>query len=302
MFTISRKARRQSVRWLIASVALVFANPSARPEQLTEPGLARSEYECVIEPRQVVKVATPSVGVIARLDVDRGDVVYKGQILGTLATGVETATLALAQARATNEYPVKSAEARLKFLQLKLARITALEQKSISTLADLQEAEAEVDVAEQQLKEAKLAKEIARLEVQRDEEIVKQRTLRSEVNGVVVERLLNPGEYRDEHSPILTLAEIDKLRVEVFLPIASYGEIQVGGSAEVRPEPPIGGTYAATVTVVDRVLDAASGTFGVRLALPNPKLLLPAGIRCKILFNNEIAGAAASALGDSRSQ
>jgi len=38
------------------------------------------------------------------------------------------------------------------------------------------------------------------------------------------------------------------------------------------------------VTVVDHVLDAASGTFGVRLALPNPDFNLPAGIRCKVLF------------------
>jgi hypothetical protein len=38
------------------------------------------------------------------------------------------------------------------------------------------------------------------------------------------------------------------------------------------------------VTVVDRMLDAASGTFGVRLVLPNPDLLLPAGIPCKVVF------------------
>jgi hypothetical protein len=36
--------------------------------------------------------------------------------------------------------------------------------------------------------------------------------------------------------------------------------------------------------VVDQVLDAASGTFGVRLALPNPGQQLPAGIRCKVQF------------------
>jgi hypothetical protein len=33
-----------------------------------------------------------------------------------------------------------------------------------------------------------------------------------------------------------------------------------------------------------RVLDAASGTFGVRLRLPNQTLNLPAGIRCRIEF------------------
>src|SRR5262245_23835911 len=291
---------REHMRWLIASVALALAAPSARAEQPPVLSPQKSEYECVIEPQQVVKVASPVVGVIARLDVDRGDVVHKGQILGMLENGVETATLALAQARATNEYAVKSAKARLRFQQLKLARKEALQKKSISSHADLQEAEAEVDIAEQQVKEAELAREIARLEVKQAAEILNQRTLRSQINGVVVERLLYPGEYRNEQTPILTLAEIDKLRVEVFLPTVLYNEIHVGGKAEVRPELPIGGIYVARVTVVDRVLDAASGTFGVRLALPNPDLLLPAGIRCKISFENQTAKATASALGDPR--
>jgi multidrug efflux pump subunit AcrA (membrane-fusion protein) len=40
----------------------------------------------------------------------------------------------------------------------------------------------------------------------------------------------------------------------------------------------------AKVTVVDRVVDAASGTFGVRLELPNPGYKLPAGLKCKTRF------------------
>jgi multidrug efflux pump subunit AcrA (membrane-fusion protein) len=113
---------------------------------------------------------------------------------------------------------------------------------------------------------------------------LKQRTLRSPIDGVVVERLLVPGEYQNEQTPILTLAQIDPLRVEVFVSTAYYGQIRAGSKAEVRPEQPVGGAYAAVVTVVDRVLDAASGTFGVRLALPNPDLQLPAGIACKVSF------------------
>jgi multidrug efflux pump subunit AcrA (membrane-fusion protein) len=101
---------------------------------------------------------------------------------------------------------------------------------------------------------------------------------------VVTERLLVPGEYRNEQSPILTLAQIDPLRVEVFVPTSQYGRIRIGSNAQIRPQQPISGSYPATVTVVDQVLDAASGTFGVRLALPNPGLRLPAGIRCKVQF------------------
>ena len=303
MSTVNRGDGRGLIRLLVATAASLFTGCFAMAEPQPRADAPGYESDCVIEPEQVVKLASPVVGVIARLDVDRGDIVRKGQVLGKLADDVEVATLALARARAENESPIKSAQARLQFLESKFKRIDALHDKAISTLAALQESEAEANVAEQQLKEAQLNREIARLEVRHYEEIVKQRTLQSPIDGIVLERLLVPGEYQNEQSPILRLAQIDQLRVEVFVPTSRYGEIRVGSVAEVRPEPPIGGTYAATVTAVDRVLDAASGTFGVRLALPNPELLLPAGIRCKIVFKEFATGALpTSALSDSRSK
>ncbi|MCC8935490.1 efflux RND transporter periplasmic adaptor subunit [Bradyrhizobium sp. Arg68] len=275
---------------LIVPLGSVLAAAAAMSQTRTIPAADRGEFDCVIEPQQVVKLASAAVGVIARLDVDRGDVVRQGQVVGNIEDGVEAATLALSRARATNDSPVKSAEARVQFLRLKYERLTQLHARAVSPLASLQEAEAEVQVAEQQLKEAQLTREIARLEVVHAEEIVKQRTLRSPIDGVVVERLLVPGEYRNDQSPVLTLAQIDPLRVEVFVPTAYFGQIRIGSNAEVRPEPPVGGTHLATVTVVDRVHDAASGTFGVRLALPNPRLVLPGGIRCRVIFALHPAG------------
>jgi membrane fusion protein, multidrug efflux system len=53
----------------------------------------------------------------------------------------------------------------------------------------------------------------------------------------------------------------------------------------VRPNQPIGGSYNAVVSIVDAVFDAASGTFGVRLNLPNPDYRLPGGLRCHVDFN-----------------
>jgi hypothetical protein len=37
--------------------------------------------------------------------------------------------------------------------------------------------------------------------------------------------------------------------------------------------------------IVDHVSEAASGTFGVRLALPNPERFLPAGLRCRVTID-----------------
>jgi len=276
------------MRWTVwcfcSAFGLLPINSVAISEPTSPLAVAGIEFECVIEPQQIVKLASPVVGVIARLDVDRGDVVHQGQIVGKLEDGVEAVRLALARTRATNEYTIKSAEARLQFLRSKHRRLVELHGKNISTLAALEEAEAEAKMAEQQLKEAELNSELAKLDVEHAAEIVNQRTLRSPINGVVIERLLVPGEYRNEQTPVLTLAEIDPLRVEVYVPTAHHGQIRAGSKAVVRPEQPFGGVYLATITVVDHVLDAASGTFGVRLSLPNPESKIPAGIRCKVSF------------------
>jgi RND family efflux transporter MFP subunit len=242
------------------------------------------ELDCVIEPQKVVKLSTPVVGVIARIDVDRGDVVQKGQVLGKLEDGLEQATLKLARARASNEFGTKAVQARLDFLRRKNERTGLLVAKNAASQASAEEADADANVAEQQVKEAELNREVARLEVGQAEEQIKQRTLVSPIDGVVTERLLGPGEFRNEQSPILTLAQIDPLRVEVFVPTSQYGRIRIGSNAKILPQQPIGGAYTGTVTVVDQVLDAASGTFGVRLALPNPGQQLPAGIRCRVQF------------------
>ena len=52
---------------------------------------------------------------------------------------------------------------------------------------------------------------------------------------------------------------------------------------------PDGPLTASEVVVVDHVVDAASGTFGVRLALPNPDHSLPAGLKCHVSFGGEAA-------------
>ena len=113
--------------------------------------------------------------------------------------------------------------------------------------------------------------------------ILQQRTIRSPVNGVVVERMLSAGEFV-ERDPILSIAQIHPLRVEVAVPLDRYGQIKVGMTGRVEWEAAIGEAHAATVTVVDPVVDAASGTLGVRLELPNPAGRLPAGTKCRVSF------------------
>jgi len=124
---------------------------------------------------------------------------------------------------------------------------------------------------------------IAGLELKQQQQVLDQRTIRSPLTGVVVERFLSPGE-RVGNDKILKIAQIDPLNVEVIAPVELFGQIRTGMTGEVRFQPLLPGTYRATVAVVDRVIDAASGTFGVRLELPNPGNKVPAGIKCRVRF------------------
>ena len=54
--------------------------------------------------------------------------------------------------------------------------------------------------------------------------------------------------------------------------------------AAVVPEALVKEKLRAHVVIVDQVIDAASGTVGVRLELPNPDYRIPAGLKCTVSF------------------
>jgi RND family efflux transporter MFP subunit len=244
------------------------------------------EYDCVIEARQAVDVRSQAEGVIESVLINRGESVKKGQLLAKLSSGPELAAVNLARSRATMEGELKAAETRLEISKKKYERADELHKKSFVTANAKDEAEAEYRLAQEQLRAAQESRKLAELEVKRAEEVLAQRSIHSPVNGVVVALLLRPGELAssNQKDPIVKLMEIDPLNVELVLPVQQYGKIKVGQRARVVPEQPVGGSYTAAVEVVDPTLDAASGTFGVRLRLPNPGYKIPAGVKCRARF------------------
>jgi membrane fusion protein (multidrug efflux system) len=227
---------------------------------------------------------------VGDLRVDRGDMVKKGQVLGNLDDRVEQANLDVARAKAANDFDIAAPKARLTYLREKFDRADQLVGSRIVSRNTRDEALSDMQVEEQQLRLANLQHAEAQLEAKQAEAVLRQRSIISPVDGVVVERLLSVGEYRNDTSAIMTIAQIDPLRVEVFVPAIYYGQIAAGDVGHVHPQEPIGGEHGASVTVVDKVIDAASGTFGVRLKLPNPDLALPAGLKCKIQFDGTTHG------------
>ena len=201
----------------------------------------------------MVDLATSVSGIVKVVNVDRGDIIKTGQILAQLEAEVEKANVA-------------HSRARVEFSSKKHHRMQELYKEQM--------------VSAQQMEEAKTENDLAVAELRKATEMLNQRTVYSPFNGVVVERYVSPGELV-EGKKVIKVAQINPLRVEVIAPIAMLGEFKMGAKMQVVPEGPVAGPFEARVHLVDRVIDAPSGTFRVRLALPNPRYQISAGVRCK---------------------
>ncbi len=262
---------------IAAVVAAVLVAPSAG----AQPG---APYDCVLEPRVVVAVGASVDGLIESMTVDRGDLVKKGQPIAQLEASSERAAVASARARAEIESTTKGNQARLEFGVRRFVRTEELFKKELVPVKEMDEAETQKVLAEIGVLEGEENKRISELDLERARVALAQKTIVAPVSGVVTERLLSPGELVKQ-TALLKIAQIDPLRVEVIVPVAMLGKIRLGMRAQIAPEVPIGKeAVIARVTVVDRVADAASGTFGVRLEIPNPDYRLPSGLKCKARF------------------
>lgn len=246
-------------------------------------GDARS-YDCIIQPSVITKIGPPATGIIAEVNVDRGDWVEAGQQIARLDTVLQDLAVRNAELRAQSRAELEAAEARVVFLRARLERNSTLVTQNVVTVASVEEIQTELAVAENDLLSAQQAIEIAELELEIAQADRARRVVISPIAGYVTERTLSAGEYWGEDKSIVTIAGVDQLYVEAIADLAAFALAQVGASAMVKPEEPIGGQYDARIAVVDQVFDAASGTFGVRLVLDNSERLLPAGLRCTVTF------------------
>jgi RND family efflux transporter MFP subunit len=273
---------------ICAALAGLFLSTYAASAQDTR-------VDCVVEPAQKLKIGSATLGILKSVPVNRGAAVKAGDIIARLDSSVEEANVALSRAQAESTAGIEAQQTRVELYKRRLERQNQL-SKGIVTQEKLDQVEADHEIGRRDLQTEILKHKLNGIELQRAEAQLELRMIRSPIRGIVTERLMSAGEFVRQDSAIFTLVQLDPLYVEAYLPVSRWKEIALGMPATVVLDQPIGGAYEAKVSVVDQVFDAASGTFGVRLELPNPDFKLPGGQRCKVAFPLPPAGPLATAL------
>lgn len=260
------------------------------------PADAQVEFDCVVQPNRIISIGSPVTGILSRVHVTRGDTVMQGQVLAQLEAELETVTVALNAMRAADETSINAQRARLQLAQDRMTRTETLLERGATTNEAFDQARAELDVSRAELERLKVQQELATMDLERANTALERRTIKSPIDGIVAARNLSPGEFVTPEAWIVQLADLDPLHVEVFLPTGYFDQVAVGQIGDVALRQPADAVLEAEVVAVDRVFDATSNTFGVRLALPNPDATLPAGQRCKVSMNVNVLERGSDAL------
>ncbi len=268
----------------LCSSSLVAAGDAAsRPA--SRPAQDALEITAFTTPVEELDIASEIAGVLSAVPVQEGQTVRKGDVLVNLKDDLYLAQLKVSQSRVdAAAVEIAAAKKTHETRSQEHERAKKLFDQKVMSADDYGKAKLEMDVAELGIRKAEAEKKVYELNAARDDEALKQTIIRAPRDGEILRILKHPGEAVQEHAPVLKMVCTDPLYVIAYVPIGAAAGIKVGAEATVRLETGLDRPLRCTVTVVDPVADAASGTCRVKLTLPNPTRTHVSGSKGTVKF------------------
>jgi len=94
------------------------------------------------------------------------------------------------------------------------------------------------------------------------------------ISGVVIEKLVQQGQYVNAGDPLFNVADLSRVWVELDLYESDLGVVRIGQAVEIMPQSYPGQRFNGRVAFINPFLDAKTRTVKVRVELANPQLLL----------------------------
>ncbi|MBY5990964.1 efflux RND transporter periplasmic adaptor subunit [Ferrimonas balearica] len=239
------------------------AKPGARPVEVETANVAALELPqqlalvANLEAWQAVTIAPEVSGRLVGLMVDSGDRVQRGQVLARLDNLQQTAQR-------------DEAKAYLVEAQRQLAERTRLADKGAISASELAAQEAEVAMAQ-----ARLASAEAELD---------KRTLLAPFDGVVGLVSHAPGAQVVSGEALMTLDELDRLRLDLAVPQRYLATLAAGQSVQAQIDAWPGRAFAGQLVAVDSRVNANDMTVAARFQFDNQDERLKPGMLTRIDF------------------
>ena len=162
-----------------------------------------------------------------------------------------------------------SLKARQRYQQSNLERLKRLAASNNAAVNQIDEAQAELDITTQDIRRA----EVAIAQTQRR---IDQSQVTAPFSGVVVERLVQVGEFVNRGADVARLVDVDNREIRAQAPLSVAGFIRQGLEVSVEHR------QKQSLSPVARVIpvgDERSRMFEVRIAVQDPALVVGSPVR-----------------------
>ena len=290
------RALIMAAAFLCTSIAWVSPAAAGDPKVIPIPDDAIELIHCELEFELSAKVGANSGMsslVIQECNVQLGDKVKAGQVLGRLGDGELRARLALLEEVANSDIDVRVAESKMKEAGQILKRLENLRQRSKSYITDDEygKVRLEAETATLEAEQARHRRQIARLECLEVKEQIKNRAIVSPHDGTVVEIFKKVGETSALNEPIFEIVNTDIMKVTGFLNLEQYGQVVPGQEIRVYPEVHELNLEKKKATIatgkvffVDRRVDPKTRTSKIVALITHAGPDLPSGVEARMVI------------------
>jgi len=252
-----------------------------------------------LEAGQSANVVAKMPGKVAAVHVDVGDAVRAGQVLVTLdntdlaarveqaKAGVAAAESALAAAKAA----LSSAESAYRVAEANYQRGKQLLEQGVISQAVFEaeyelrfkQTEGQLNQAREQVEHglpAQLAQ--ARANLALAESAYGDTLIKAPISGLVTARNVNPGEMASTMTPVISLANLDKVEVKATVGENLINQLKQGQKVQVKISAVSDKPFTGIVTNIAPAADPVSKGFPVKIQIDNPKYLFKPGMFAEV--------------------
>ena len=254
---------------------------------------ARVKATGEITPEKKVEISAKVVGEITSLPVHEGDTVHRGQVLVQIERNLYEA--ARNQAKAALEGAAVSVErARVQLVDAArtLKRTRKLLAQGLASQEKMDAAQVAYDTARVDLQAQQHSVEQYRSALQRAQDDLDRTTIRSPMDGVLIQlnaergETVVPGSTNLPGSVIMTVADMSRILAEVEVGEVDVVHVELGQPAEVRVDALANEVEKGHVVEIatSGVKDPAQGVirFKVKIAIENPDPRLRPSMTAKV--------------------
>jgi membrane fusion protein (multidrug efflux system) len=218
-----------------------------------------------VEQAETVNLITQLTAQVLEVPVKIGDLIKKGDLLVRWDDRLIKVTV-----EANREY-VEADKIKIRNETRQVERYSALQNKNMGTAADLEKYE--MALADAKIDLAKSTVSLQQAEI--DLEHVKQM---SPIDGIVLERLVNPNEFTKPGQVIMKLGVLNTVLMAAKITEEKMHSVQLGLPAETTFPAFPSEVFKGTVAKIDPNIDPITRTFTTYIRIENPDFRLKPGL------------------------